>query len=334
MATVQTTQLVHRIVTHEKLHLDEAGAIRVLCEYGKNCFPGIENAKIEVFNPYNTHDVVTKNEEDWLREGYLFIGVGGKNWSFVDHPHEDHPDECAFTMVLKYLGFDEDPVWQQLGKEVLREDRNGASTALHIASLIKAANEYMDPEEAAVKIPEMVDFFLLGAYRKKQEAFQAALREQEDDRVSKVTEVENVESRSTNSLAVVLSDNSESAVAARFLGAILVVHVRNVGLPNQQIYISCNKAEGLRNIGWLVSQIRREEHKKQIGVDFEERPYTEMASDGELFEWYHQERAGALFWGSRTAKRVFATKVSIERISELAIEFLGSTRGIKSKRRK
>lgn len=338
MATVEREcRQVHTIVTHARPHLDEVAAICVLRKYGGQLFPGIEKAKIVVFDPGKIHDVMKKTEEEWSDDGFLFVGVGGRNWMFVDHSHEDHPEECVFTMALKCLGLDKELAWRQVGEEVLREDRNGASSLLHIAPLVKAAYGYMDFEEAVVEIPRMVNFFLLGAYRKKQEAFQAALAEQERADVCQVIDVENEHTGLTHKLLVVRSNNSETAVAARHHGATLVVHVRDAELPMQQVYISCDKKQGLRRIDWLVSRIRRREHQLQcsaLGVDFGEMGQEALESDGELLGWCYQRNAGALFNRTLTADYAARTKLTIEEITDWAKQFLKSTRSIRPRRQK
>lgn len=324
------------VVSHKKRHLDERAAEIVARDFGHEHFSSLAMAKHEIFDPA-VHDIERYSDEDWwLRKGCLFIGVGRAGWRFVDHPHRDHPDDCAFTLMLKFLGLYKDPVWRKMGEEVLQEDRNGASSQLHLATLIKASLDYMDLDEAEDAITGAIEFLLFGAFYRKQQAFQFALRELNDPGCCRMIEVENEHTGLKHRLFVVRSENAEAAPAARFKGATLVVHIRGYGQDVQQVYISSNKKEGVKNIGWLAAQLRYAEQKamcQTAGHKWESIPFETAAADGMLQSWYYQKEAAAIFNRSKTAEHVSCTLLPLEQVVDIAKAFLHGTKSIRPSRK-
>jgi len=117
------------IVTHPNMHSDEHFAIWMLRKFGEELFPGVGKAFIgfwdDEYKATNNEDGRTR--EDWLNEGTLLVGVGGDEKSLFDeHPSEGERkgNDCAATLVAKYLGIDEMPELRRDLEYVLASDTN------------------------------------------------------------------------------------------------------------------------------------------------------------------------------------------------------------------
>lgn len=130
---------IHTIVTHHEPHPDELVAIILLRLFGRLLFPGIETAQI-IFWDSGSETPDGKSASDWLKRGYLLVGVGGGD--FDEHPTlgEDRKEgDCAATLVAKYLGIFEERWLARLIDAILHEDENAGSSILDITSMSKKA---------------------------------------------------------------------------------------------------------------------------------------------------------------------------------------------------
>jgi len=117
------------IVTHPNMHSDEHFAIWMLRKFGEELFPGVGEAFISFWNDeYKaTNNKDGRTREDWLNEGTLLVGVGGDEKSFFDeHPSEGERkgNDCAATLVAKYLGIDKMPELQRDLEYIFASDTN------------------------------------------------------------------------------------------------------------------------------------------------------------------------------------------------------------------
>ena len=88
---------VSTIASHPWTHFDEALAIALLRGFGRERFPGIENAQVEFWGR------AVPIEGRGLKEGVLCIGVG--EGLFDEHQvNGRNAKACATTLVADYLG--------------------------------------------------------------------------------------------------------------------------------------------------------------------------------------------------------------------------------------
>lgn len=310
---------IHTMVTHFRLHEDEAAGIEALRLYGCAKYPGADTATIEFFDPAKHLD--DRSEAEWLGDGYLFLGVRGGR--FDDHPHEKFPHDCVFTMVVKDLGLGEDPAWQRLMKHVLAEDRQGAPHDLHLAALCKNLHQQKVPLETLL---EFVRLGLFEGYLKSQQKFQAALKTVHEQ--ARVHTIVNDRDGTLLTLAIVDGVDDESiSKAARArdgLNAALVIHRNSAG----NVYISSSRRLGVINVSWLAAELRIREQRERPDDfdDYFSADDSQLRDDGDVQGWYHQLAAGAIFCGSLTAPHVKPTVLPLETIAELAEEFLREVR--------
>lgn len=307
---------IHTIVTHPRPHLDELAAVWAARRFGEERYPGVEGASLEFFNP-ETH-LDGRSEEEWRGEGYLFIGVRGGR--FDDHPHHRFPSDCAFTLLLKELGKMEDPGVQKLARDVLTEDRNGAPSSLHLASIIKAKHRVV----GILDTVKDVDLSLEALYA-QQRSFQEAV---DIVRKSSMISVHNRRSERPLILVVAESENPDISPAARWkegAHAALVVHRHPVHSDGTggTTYISANDHLGIQNVGWLAKELRWAEQKQKGEIVI--RDQRLLWADGvlpEVPEWYHHQVAAQIYNGSLTAPHVPRTRLSLKQIEDCCVRFL------------
>jgi len=120
----EASQNFHTIGTHFDAHVDEAVAIMFLKKtfYGNKMFPGIVNAAI-----IQGFDDKGLSATEWAKKGVLLVGIGEKN-PFNEHTTLENAgfsEECATTLVAKYLEIDRLPFTQQVMHYALFTDLNG-----------------------------------------------------------------------------------------------------------------------------------------------------------------------------------------------------------------
>jgi hypothetical protein len=126
------------IVSHgRKFHVDEAEAIRILRKCGKKLFPGIDVAPV-IFWDTDGEAPDGRTWQDWLRDGYILVGVAGSPFDEHSTMEEDSKDnESATSLVIKALNIT-DPVVLRMAAEITKQDNCGGSTQLQLPSLYTA----------------------------------------------------------------------------------------------------------------------------------------------------------------------------------------------------
>ncbi len=308
---------IHAFVTHPRPHLDELSAIWAVQRFGLEKYPGADRAEIEYFDPQQHLDV--RSEEEWLGDGYLFIGVGGGRYD--DHPHERFPHDCALTLVLNDLGKLEDPALQKIVHDVFTEDRKGSPCALHLASIIKARHRIVGILDTLNDVT-----LSLEALYAAQHSFLEAVEIVRQGRLILVT---NQQTERTLVLAEVESANEDVSRAARWregAHAALVIQ-RHPLKPDDPAagttFISASRDLGIRDVRWLTKELRWAEQVAK--GDIRVRDQKRLMTDGvlpEVEEWYHHEAAAQIYNGTLTAPHVPRTRLSLEHIKETGVRFL------------
>lgn len=156
---------VKTIATHQDPDIDDVVGIKLLKQYGRKQFPGINRASIVLSTnrtPWNS------TNEELERRGILCVGIGGN--MFDEHPFGNHPGhegECAATLVAKHLGIENKPGVSRLVTYALEKNYSALTDHWELAPLIKLAFRYgthsddqkRDSREIA-KIFEAVFLFL------------------------------------------------------------------------------------------------------------------------------------------------------------------------------
>ena len=133
------TNIISRIILHEKPHADELAALVILRWWGKLKFPGVEKAKISLFG--GGRMLEAKN----LPKDTIAIGVGGG--MFDEHGRENNQEQCTATLVAKALDLFYFRPLTKILAQTLREDRNGNTRKNEIPSIVKILHMVGTPFE-------------------------------------------------------------------------------------------------------------------------------------------------------------------------------------------
>ncbi|MFA5052096.1 MAG: hypothetical protein WC544_03495 [Patescibacteria group bacterium] len=154
------TIFIKKIVTHFAPHLDELLSAIIARMYGKELLPGIETAPIEMRKGNCT---IRMDPNEYLRlYGHLMIGCGEGD---LDEHGDGEEDVCAADLVARQLGVADHPRLIPLLNFVRREESDGHTTALDLASCVKVMNffakrkspRYMEVWVATVVLPYLTN---------------------------------------------------------------------------------------------------------------------------------------------------------------------------------
>ncbi len=298
---------IRTIVTHLKPHLDEIVAIWMLWRWGKEKYPGVDQASVEYWTGGKSPD--GRSAEEWEADGCLLIGVGGGR--FDEHRNGTASPECAATLVAKDLGLDTDPALAKILAFTHRIDTRGGSQPFDLFSLTKLVFQHVsDPEEAFAWAVMALD---------------AKYAEQEQGQEAKV-ELANADvydlvvGGKPCRLAVLKTDNTMSVNMARAsiadggLAAAVVIVQRSSG----HVQIFCDRQNWrLEDLARILRVGERSTKGLEESLDAEI-----LAQEGKVegAEEWHYQRAGQMFLnGSLSHPDVPVTQLSLETIVACAI---------------
>ncbi|OGY10236.1 MAG: hypothetical protein A3D26_02645 [Candidatus Blackburnbacteria bacterium RIFCSPHIGHO2_02_FULL_44_20] len=310
---------INQIATHRNPHLDEYVGIYLLQRYGRQKYPGIENAKVVYYDAGRNSPDGTSAEE-WEARGVLAVGIwGGK---FDEHANGDQArklNECAATLIAKDLGIADRPELgrllaftkaRDLGEETMLDGEKVEAGTFDLASLVKQMHlAYPDHPET---VRSWVDAIIRG-YIKNQEGF-FQLKEHYD-RNKLVVQIPGPSNR-VYTVVLIRSNNKQVLGYARSKygdKADIVVQQQTSGhiqiLPNQ------SSGSSMRDTVHMV-RIREMEAKELFG----DLPWKDLSREGVLEhseEWYYQPNGGMLLNGSLTARNMPPTKLGLHDILEI-----------------
>lgn len=293
------------IVVHGRPDLDAITGIWLLKKFGKEKFPGIAKARIEFLE--NGGELPEEKSADELeKEGIIYVDCG--RGRFDHHPAAEYPEDCAATLIAKYLEIDDDPTLETILRFVVNNDLKGQSHPFDLAYTIKLMHGH-HPNE-----PEQVISWAIEALEAKyhdQLLFFSSTRE-EYERKAEIDEVTITNGRVLKVVTGV-SDNETFSKYARFWEAAVVIQKRS----SRNVQIFTNQKHGLTL--YDVTQMVRLEEAKAKGVAITNN-WKILASEGRVKgaeEWYFDYRLQALLNGSLTSPNVPPTKLLLERIREL-----------------
>lgn len=128
----------HQRVTHLRPHFDEAVALWLVVREGERMFPGASTAPI-AFWPAGPRTPDGRPAEEYHREGWLLIGVGGGQYD--EHPNgmrARRHGECAATLIAKDLGVREHPRYRAVLDYALGNDASGKHSRWAIATAMNS----------------------------------------------------------------------------------------------------------------------------------------------------------------------------------------------------
>lgn len=318
---------IHTIAVYRRLHTDNICAVFLLQEFGEEFFPGIKDAKVELWD----REPEGKTADEMEKEGYLLVDMGeGK----FDHHHHDNYDavktDCASTLVAKYLDIDQMPALRKLLTFVKRDDLEGRGIVSKdvidrmfglpalILNLVKA---YPSHPDYVIDIVKRI--------------FQAHYFEQYTRTVLMPLEFETLKnsgkavikkmSAGNEELNVVLIETDSNTMAG-FLRAVedvkadIVVVRRSTG----HINIITKDRKPRVDFRFTVRRLREEEAlKKGIELEATEHELEKTGRIEAVKEWYYDTAANTLQNGGAAAvDSVPPTSLQLEDVEKILLETL------------
>lgn len=309
---------IHRIVVHERPHLDEILAIWLLHHFGEEKYPGAREAEI-VFSQKGgeiAHGITAEDMEGTEdREGTLFIGTGGGK--FDEHATEEkdaQPNECSATLVAKDLGVEDDIVLKKILKFTLRNDRNGSNQPYDLASMIKNFHSAYPDNPGQV-----IDWALKAInvdYQKQFKFFNVTKPEFELKAKMEVL----IGPRSVEIVLVTVASDDENmnAFARSEYGVSAGIVIQKTSSGNVQIFTSKKVFSGTKMrkvVREYVRMIRLAE--QEISGEVITTDWNALEKDGKVpgvDKWFFHADAQLLLNSSLTASKIPPTQIPLERI--------------------
>ena len=293
------------IVLPTRSQPDTLVAIFILKQYGQEKFPGIQDAKVEVWQAFPAGE----NEESLLTKGILLLDFGGGRF---DH-HGKTVQTTASNLISEYLGVQADPSLTKLLEYAKRDDFYGKGTistdpidrALGLSGLITALNKSLpnNPEQVPDYIIPLLWAHHAEEVRRTKELpdeFEAALREHK-------AEVFSVKQRDKNLRVVtIISNNASLAGYLRSqIGGRHDVVAQQISGGHMNILTRPTKQVDLRSLAALI-------RAKELGKDTSSMNLIEFSKTGTISEvpnWYYDPATNSILNGGLNPKEIQATKI-------------------------
>lgn len=314
-------QPINTIIIFPRPHPDNIVAIMLLRLFGKEKFPGIENAKIDFLNKLPEG----KNADAYEKEGTLLIDMGGGKF---DHHNveggKDNSGECATTLVAKYLGIDNDPALRQLLTYVKRDDLEGKGIiskdpidrAFGLSGLIMNLNK-ANADDLHKTIDITMPIFM--AHYQEQTKRHVVLPQQWDD-LQKANKTDQFEVFQGKKLVRVIVVENDDVSLVGFLRAHpktkADVVVQRLSSGHTNLITRQDRNVDLKDVAVML---RIEEARKKDAV-LEVRTVAELSQPHRLKgveEWYYDTTANSLQNGGIAPEGITPTKLSLDEVKEI-----------------
>lgn len=297
---------IKMIVTHLKPHLDEIVAIWLLRRWGREKYPGIDQAGIAYWT--NGGELLGgRTAAEWESDGYLLVGVG--RGRLDDHCDGQEKKESAAILVAKDLGVEEDPALFKILSFTHRIDTKGGSHPFDLFALTKVMFQYGDQDQAIAWATMVLEAKYLEQLEGQAAKADLAKAEIHDLMVG----------QKPCRLVVLKTDNSASASLARVakpkgLGAAVVLTQRSSG----HVQIFCDKQNWqLEDVACLL----RAGERSSKGLEEPLAPEL-LVGEGKVEgaeEWHYQRAGQMLLNGSLSHPDVPVTQLSLPTIVSAVI---------------
>ncbi|MDD5566740.1 MAG: hypothetical protein PHH01_00945 [Patescibacteria group bacterium] len=317
---------IHTIVMYPRPHPDNIVAKFLLQEFGEEQFPGINQAKLEFWNMVP----LEKTSDEWEKEGYLLIDMGGGKF---DHHHDEHTNDkttCASTLVARYLGIDSLPELKKLLEYVRRDDLEGRGIvskdiidrAFGLSAIVMNLNrDYPDHPEYVVETTQRI---VLAHYHEEYRRKVLMPQEWENLQKNNLAEQFIVQTAHYPVKVVMVETDSKSIIGyLRAIGAVkadVVVQRQSSGHTN----IVTRQVEPRLNLVPAISAIRQIEGQRK-GLSFTEAESEQLIKPGRMAgveEWYFDTAANTLQNGGANSVNIQPTHLSLEEIKQILIKTL------------
>jgi len=297
--------------------VDTIIAIFLLKKFGKEKYPGIENASIEIW----TEIPRGETEESLNKKGYFLIDVGGGKF---DHHFKG---KTASQIVAEDLNLEEDPALSKLLAFAERADKYGLGTistdqidkAFGLAGIISDLQKIYphDPQKIVDLILPLIEAHYLEEkrrYKELPEEFEKKLKEgraevfivKQGKKKLKVVAIESDNPSIVGWLRSTIGPKADVVLQRASSG-----HTNIITRPLKRIDLTLS-----------VALLRKEETIRQNRGEI---PPAELIKPGKISqvpEWYYDRATNSILNGGVNPKGTSPTSIPFERIKELIKEGL------------
>jgi len=307
-----------KIIIPTNLHPDTIIAIFILKEFGKEAYPGIENAEIEILNTIPENETL----DSLSRKGFFLIDIGGGNF---DHHSRN---KTASQLIADDLNITNDPALSKLLTLAERDDKYGLGTistdpidkAFGLAGLLSNLNKSFpaDPQ----KIIDLIFPIICAHYFEERRRYKDLPEEFSQKLKDKKAEVFIVKQKDKKLKVVVIESDNPSIIGwlRSSIGEKADVVLQKNSSGNVNIITRPLKRVDLR----LVAAFLRQEEINVGNRDIKILP-LEIIKPGKIQgipEWYFDLATNSILNGGINPKGTPPTSISFEKIKEIIKEGL------------
>ncbi|MDO8424440.1 MAG: hypothetical protein Q7S70_00690 [bacterium] len=302
-----------KIVLPTRPHPDTILGIFLLKNFGKEKYPGIEKADLEIWQE------LPKNEtsDSLEKKGVLALEVGGGRF---DHHQRGN---TLSRLVAEDLGISEDPALQKLLMYGERDDKFGLGTisldsldrAFGLSGLIASLNKAIpeNPEKVLDAVAPLITAHYLEE-KKRTEELPQEFKEKLAEGKAETFELKQGDKKLK--IVVLESDNLSMAGWLRSSeGEKADVVCQKVSSGYVNILTKPLKRVDLR---WLAAYLRNEEIKLR-GRQLKYSAF-DLMKPGKIYEipeWYYDRATNSMLNGGTNPKGIEPTAIAIEKIKEI-----------------
>lgn len=301
---------IKKIIIPNKPHLDPIAAIYLLLEYGREKFPGIQDAEIVFWE--HSHD---PNEEEIRKiesEGGLFIDIGGGSF---DHHGKKESNETSTSLVAAYLEIANNPELNSLLNYIQEDDLEGLHNRYgEMAYMVKCMHKQgIDSKEVIKTTLQALRFF-----QATQMEWHYVVKEEFEEKCEVISVKRN---KNKLRIGIIESDNVQVANYGISVASFsMVIQKRSTG----HVMILTNKHHRI-DLREIVGAIRKRE-LELMGVVQEIDP-RKLQYEGKSMQipfWFYHRSLNAFMNGSDALSKALATKVPLSEIINLVVYGAGT----------
>ena len=308
-----------KIIIPTNLHPDTIIAIFILKDFGKEAYPGIAEAEIEILN------TIPENEtsESLSEKGFFLIDIGGSNF---DHHSKN---KTASQLIAEDLKIENDPALSKLLTLAERDDKYGLGTistdsidkAFGLAGLISNLNKNFpsDPQ----KIIDLTLPIIRAHYLEERRRYKDLPEEFEQKLKDKKAEVFVVKQKDKKIKVVAIESDNPSIIGwlRASIGEKADVVLQKNSSGNVNIITKPLKRVDLRLVAAFLRQEEININNREIKI-----PPLEIIKPGRIQgapEWYYDLATNSVLNGGINPKGTPPTSIPFERIKEIVKDGLG-----------
>jgi hypothetical protein len=310
---------VEAIVIFPKIQADTCVALYILARFGKEAFPGIDVAPVLFWSSLPEG----KTPDQLLSEGVLTIDLGGGLFDHhIANTESGKREDCASTLIAKYLGIDQNPPLKKALAWAKRDDLEGKGTisddpldrAFGLSGLMMNLNRAFpdDPKRTLDYILPLIHFHVLEEQKRSEEL---PLEWQMLLDTGKAKQFDLKQGNADLKCAYLETDNIALAGFLRAAKRMDLIIQRRASSGHTNIITRQLRSIDLRP---TVEALRKEEAKrKNTGIVFDRVLFQSTGRIDGLDEWYYDDAADTIQNGGVNPGTTPATSMSGEEVLEI-----------------